>query len=156
MTESIPPLKIETLKKNAKVFLAGKEALDGVFFLSPTSPFHGGQESLQELLCSERRYIPFEKDGKVIIIQKRNIIKVQLKDEDPKSQAGSHTEIDVRINFCQGGSIEGRVLYSMPVTHSRLSDFLNNSKEFFYLHSNDHTFLINARHISFVEQIDSK
>ena len=155
MTESLPPLKIKTVKKRATIFLIGGATLEGAFFLSPVSQYHPGEETLLELLGNEREYVPFETGQGVVIINKKNIVKILLDKREKAFQCGSHTDMHIVIHLCDGGTVEGKVYYSMPETHSRLSDFLNDSKEFFQLFADGHAFLINAHRVNFIEEIDS-
>ncbi len=153
MKSDFPPYRIEILRRQARIFLVGGKRLEGTFFLSPISPNNRGEETILELLCGERAYLPFETtQGKIVLVQKTNIIKV-LSQEDPSYPPGAKTSGQITVWFDDGTSLNGEVFFSMPVTHSRLSDFLNHSAEFFYLHKDDNTYLINRYHVTFVEPI---
>ena len=154
MNSDFPPYKIETLRKPARVFLVGGEILEGTFFLSPISISHKGPETVLELLSGERRYLPFETDqGKVVLVQKTNIVKILL-DEEPPDYVGAKKQTHITVRFVDQSSLEGRLSFLMPVGHSRVSDFLNSAGQFFYIHTNGGTYLVSQSHVSFVELLD--
>jgi hypothetical protein len=60
-------------------------------------------------------------------------------------------QIDAQIFFLSGNAIEGKVYLDLPERSSRMSDFLNNSKAFFYLEVDNKDYLINSRLIKMVK-----
>ncbi len=154
MNSDFPPYRIETLRKPGRVFLAGGQTLQGTFFLSPISPSHKGPETVLELLSGERSYLPFETDqGKVVLVQKTSIVKILL-DEEPLDSPGPKKQTRITLWFVDQSSLKGQMCFLMPVSHSRVSDFLNSAGQFFYVHTNAGTYLVNQRYVSFVELLE--
>ena len=152
MKPQLSGYRIERLKSRAKVFLVGGRALEGSFFVSPISSNYTGQQSLLELLCEEQRFLPFEtRQGKVILLEKMNILRVLTEEERPSYPPGSRSSGQISIWFNDGLHLEGELFFSMPTTHCRLSDFLNQSAQFYYFHTHNHIYLINRDHVTFVE-----
>ncbi len=144
--------KVDTIRKKAVVFFPDGTREVGQFFVSPVSANHDSSESISELLMSERRYVPFRTEGKdVILLQKDNILKVLIKDVEDEYLAETAQKIIVRICFLSGEEMSGTVKYSMPKTHSRLSDFLNQNGEFFAFETDEGIFLINHRYVRSIE-----
>ncbi len=154
MNSDLPSYKIETIRKPARIFLMGGGTLEGTFFLSPISPSLKGPETVLDLLTDERSYLPFETDQcKVILVQKTNIVKILLEEAIPHT-VGPTKQTHITVWFVDQSSLEGWLSFMMPVSHSRVSDFLNSAGEFFYLHGTGATYVVNRRHVSFVELLD--
>ena len=146
--------RVKTLRKKAEIFLVGGKRLEGAFFLSPISANQRREETILELLCGDRAYLPFETtQGKIVLIQKTNIIKVISKEPAPYPD-GAKASGQIKVWFDDGSFLNGEVLFSMPTTHSRISDFLNHSAEFFYVHKEGIVYVVNRDHITFVEPIN--
>ena len=148
------PFKLERLRKKAGVFFAQGEPLWGHFFISPVSANHDGEETVLELLMSGQRYVPFETtDGQVALILISNIVKVLMEDNQHHMQNSATEHINVELCFISGETMRGKVCFTMPETHSRLSDFLNQSPGFFYLEAEGRLYLINHRHIVLIRPL---
>lgn len=146
--------KIETIKKKADVFYTDGSRMSGSFFVSPVSPNRVGTEFVSELLAGDRNFIPFESEnGNVVLLRKENIKMIYLEVGELSKDLPNSKQIKAQISFISGETIEGNVDYDLPESHSRLSDFLNSSNEFFYLKSNDKDYLVNSQFIKMVHQI---
>lgn len=141
--------KIDTLKKKAAVLFPDNNRLEGSFFVSPQSPNHAGSEYLSELLENDKRFLPFELlDGKVELLRKKNIVWLHLEEDDLYKNLPDAGQIAARIRFLSGDTMEGNVFSDLPESQSRLSDFINSGKEFFYMRSDNKDYFINARFIT--------
>ena len=148
--------KIEMTKKKAEVIYSDESSLTGSFFTSIQTPGHEGNESISDLLVSENKYLPFELDeGKTALLQKECIVMVVLDDPEMKRGITYQQNIPVKVHFLSGKIIEGKVYSDLPASNSRLSDFLNQSKAFFYLDVGDKDYLVNSRFIKIVCPVPS-
>ncbi len=59
-------------------------------------------------------------------------------------------QIPARVCFLSGENMEGTVYLDLPKSRSRLSDFLNYSKAFFYLEVGDKDYLVNSQFVKMV------
>jgi hypothetical protein len=144
-------LKLETIRRRAEVVFSDGTRESGDFFLSPRSPNHAGRESMAELLNGERSYIPLESEaGKVILVQKRSIVMVLLEGDEVRKDPAYQRPITVQVCFLSGENMEGTVYLDLPKSHSRLSDFLNYGKAFFYLEVGDRDYLVNSQFVKMV------
>jgi hypothetical protein len=149
--------KIETIRKRADVFYTDGSRMSGSFFVSPVSPNHIGAELVSELLAGDRNFIPFEsEDGNVALLQKENIKMIYLERGELNTDLPNSKQIKAQISFISGETMEGNVYYDLPESHSRLSDFLNSSKEFFYFELNNKDYLVNTQFIKMVHQLTSE
>ena len=144
-------LKLETIKRRAEVFFSDGTSESGDFFLSPRSPNHAGPESIAEVLNGERSYIPLESGAeKIILVQKRSIVMVLLEGDEVRKDLAYQRPIAAQVCFLSGENMEGTVYLDLPKSHSRLSDFLNYSKAFFYLEVGDKDYLVNSEFVKMV------
>lgn len=143
--------RIETVRKKAGVFFPDGSRIGGNFFVLPVSPIHGGAEMLSELLADERNFIPFEvEDGKIALLRKENIRMICVEEKEGDNNHLNTRQIDVRLCFVSGETMQGTIHYELPESHSRLSDFLNGCDEFFHFESGDKSYLVNTRFIKTV------
>jgi hypothetical protein len=150
-------LKIETTKKKAEITCSDESRLNGNFFVSLRAPNHEGNELVLDLLLSEKTYLPFELDeGKIVLLQKGCIVMVVLKVREMKMSTFYQQKIPAKVHLLSGKTIEGEVYSDLPRTHARLSDFLNQSKVFFYLEVGDKDYLVNSQFVKIVRPIPSK
>jgi len=144
--------KVQKIRKKAELFLADGSNMAGNFFVSPQTPNHAGSESISDLLTNERIYIPFElNDGDVVLVQKESIVMILLKESELNKDLPYLKSSRVTVLLLSGETLEGEVYLDLPQSRSRLSDFLNYSKEFFYLEVENQDYLVNSRFVKIVQ-----
>lgn len=127
-------MKLKMIKKPVEVVFEDGTKLEGAFFLSPSSAHHWGTESLEELLNGDRKFLPIEVSPEhVMLVSKSAIMRVTAKEKDEEVLAKGSTKIPAEIVFRSGETMDGIVYQDLPVTHSRLSDYLNRSEAFFHI-----------------------
>ena len=55
-----------------------------------------------------------------------------------------------KVFLLSGNILEGHVFIDLPKTHTRLSDFLNFSKKFFFIEVDEQDFLVNTKFVKMV------
>jgi len=144
-------LKLDMIRRRGEVIFSDGTRESGDFFVSPSSASHTGRESIAELLNGERSYIPLEsRAGEVVLLQKRSIVMVLLEADEMRKDLAYQRRITAQVRFLSGESMEGTVYLDLPKSHSRLSDFLNYSKAFFYLEVGDKDYLVNSQFVKMV------
>jgi hypothetical protein len=144
-------LRVEKIRRGAQLLLSDGSRLVGEFFLSPDSPLHPGRERVSELLLSEKIFLPFQlQDGGVAFVQKDGIALVQLQEKEVDEELPYLQGFDIRVSLVSGESLTGKVLLDLPRERSRLSDFFNSCKTFFYLEVGDIEYLVNTRFVTTV------
>jgi hypothetical protein len=139
------------IRRKGEVIFSDGTRESGDFFVSPSSASHTGRESIAELLNGERSYIPLEsRAGEVVLLQKRSIVMVLLEADEMRKDLAYQRRITAQVRFLSGESMEGTVYLDLPKSHSRLSDFLNYSKAFFYLEVGDKDYLVNSQFVKMV------
>ena len=144
-------LKLDMIRRRGEVVFSDGTRESGDFFVSPRSANHTGRESIAELLNGERSYIPLEsRAGGIILLQKRSIVMVLLETGETRKDLAYQRPITAQVCFLSGESMEGTLYLNLPKSHSRLSDFLNYSKVFFYLEVGDKDYLVNSQFVKMV------
>ncbi len=144
-------LRVEKIRRGAQLLLSDGSRIAGEFFLSPDSPLHPGRELISELLLSDKIFLPFQlRKGGVIFIQKDGIALVQLQEKEVDQELPYLQGFEIMVSLVSGESLKGRVLVDLPKERSRLSDFFNSCKAFFYLEAGDTEYLVNARFVTTV------
>lgn len=127
-------MKLKMIKKQVEVVFEDGTKLEGAFFLSPSSAHHWGTESLEELLNGDRKFLPMELGpDQVVLISKNAVMRVSAKEKDAEVIPRGSTKIPAEVVFRSGETVDGIVYQDLPMTHSRLSDYLNRSEAFFYI-----------------------
>ena len=144
-------LKLDMIRRRGEVIFSDGSRESGHFFVSPHSASHTGRESIAELLNGERSYIPLESEtGAVVLLQKRSIVMVLLEADEMRKDLVYQRRITAQVCFLSEDSMEGTVYLDLPKSHSRLSDFLNYSKAFFYFEAGGKDYLVNSRCVKMV------
>lgn len=127
-------MKLTMIKKQVEVVFEDGTKMEGAFFLSPSSAHHWGTESLEELLNGDRKFLPMELGPEqVVLISKSSISRVSANEKDEGVSLRGTTKIPAEVVFRSGETIDGIVYQDLPMTHSRLSDYLNRSEAFFHI-----------------------
>jgi hypothetical protein len=127
-------VKIETIKKQVEVVLEDGSRFEGSLFLSPASAHRWGEESIEELLNGDRRYLPMELGSKeVVLLSKSAIVMAVSKEKETEPIPTTAKKIPVELVLRSGETLRGDVHNDLPKTHSRLSDYLNHTDAFFHI-----------------------
>ncbi len=144
-------LKVDKLRRGARVLLEDGEELRGCFFVSPVSSCRNGPESLSELLMGEAYFLPFETEkGQVVFLQRDFIRYVALQEKEAEEDAPHLKREAVEVCLLSGEILQGDVLVDLPRSRSRLSDFFNSCGGFFYLLTSEGQRLVNSRSVKLV------
>ncbi len=135
--------QVEKRKIAITLFLVDGKTRDGVIFLSLFSSFHGGPQTLLDLMSEEEPFVPFDcNDGEFLLINKAQISHLKYKKEDDgKPVLG--TPLDVSITFTNSQQLSGTVVLEVPDGKSRLLDFMNSNRVFFGLTCDDGDYVVN-------------
>lgn len=144
-------LNVEMSKKKAEIHISDDSRLSGHFFLSLRAQGHTRGQCLLDLLLDERAYLPFEVDGKeIVLLQKGGIVMIESEGCEYLKLVPFQKKMEMQINFFSGQTLEGKVYSDLPHTKSRLSDFLNHSPRFFCMEVEGKEYLVNTRFIKSV------
>ncbi|MGD1972818.1 MAG: hypothetical protein PVH37_15885 [Desulfobacterales bacterium] len=144
-------LKLKTQKRQAEIMFSDGHSIGGHFFISPSPKGPAGSENVIEILNDDRSYIPFEiAEGEISLLQKGSIIMVRMAISEMPKDLPYLSRTSTKIFLLSGDILEGNVFIDLPKTRTRLSDFLNFSKRFFFIDVNEQDILVNATFIKMV------
>ncbi len=144
-------LRVDKLRKEARVLLEDGEELQGNFFVSPVSSCRSGPELLSDLLMGEAYFLPFETDQGLVVFLQRDFIRyVTLSQKEVQEEVPYLKREAVEVCLLCGKILKGDVLLDLPRSRSRLSDFFNSCGGFFYLITEAGQNLVNSRSVKLV------
>ena len=122
-------LKIPKIQKSVKILLINniKKEQECSLFLSPSSPFHSGSETLEDLLNGEHKFLPVKIiDDKIINLV--NIDKIVYVREINEVDVESYNKLIVF--FPENLKLNVQICEMLPKTKARPLDYLNEEKNF--------------------------
>jgi CheY-like chemotaxis protein len=131
-----------------------RATFEGTLFLHLSAESHGGPETVLDRLNQPDPFMVLgvADDGPVVILNKAQIIRVDLPAEAGLKEAGellSVTDVEhVRVRLINGEQLDGTIRVEGPVGRQRLSDFLNAHTAFLPLQGPAHLHLLQKRFIS--------
>lgn len=144
-------LRVDKLRRQAKVILQDGSEMQGTFFVSPVSPCRRGPELISDLLMGEAYFLPFElADGQVVFLQRDFIRAVLLTEKELEEDLPYLKKEAVEVSLLSGDLLRGEVLLDLPENRCRLSDFFNCCRGFFYLLAEGKQYLVNSRSVKLV------
>jgi hypothetical protein len=127
-------VRLQTIKRQVEVVFEDGTRVEGSLFLSTASAHRWGKESIGELLNGERKYLPMEVTGEeVVLLSKKAIVMAFAKEKGTEPISKNAKRIPAEVILRSGETIRGEVFNDLPMTYSRLSDYLNQSDAFFYI-----------------------
>lgn len=137
-------------KKNVDVtiFSKGGESRKGQIFLSLSSRFHRGRETIIELLRNEQPFLILKTESGVSFFNKNYIQKILIPEEEAELlKIGGEKEEEVVLNFPDGESMKCVINFAPKPNKSRLSDFLMEAPAFFPVYKGDEIYIVNREQI---------
>ncbi|MDT8441196.1 MAG: hypothetical protein RQ723_06015 [Desulfuromonadales bacterium] len=141
--------RVEKTEQPVTLFHADGAVESGVVFLSPCAYTHIGQQTLMDLLREKGAFFPFRGDsGTFQVINKETVSHIRYQPSERERGAETlGTPVEVRITFAGGELLHGTVIIEMPEGRTRLLDFINESRGFFILRSDEAHYLVNVDQI---------
>jgi hypothetical protein len=125
-------VKLQTIKKQVEMVFEDGTRMEGSLFLSTASAHRWGKESIEELLNGNRKYLPMELNpGDVVLLSKNAIVMAFAKEKQIEATPTNAKKILAEVILRSGETLRGGVYNDLPTTHSRLSDYLNQTDAFF-------------------------
>ena len=145
-------LAVDKIKKKVTLSLADKTQLSGSIFLSRFSELGIGQETIIDTLTGPEIFIPFETtEGEFSFVNQKQIVWVASVLEPTSSEAPIPADRrNVTVLLRDGKRLRGDLIMSLPEEKNRLSDWLNELKNFLVLRDERREVLIN---IDFVVRV---
>jgi len=147
-------LSIPMQLTRATFWTEDQATFEGTLFLHLSAESHDGPETVLDRLNTPNRFMVLgvADDGPVVILNKAQIIRVDLPIEVGRKEAGEAIPVadveSVRVRLINGEQLDGTIRVEGPVGRQRLSDFLNMPDAFLPLQGSAHLHLLQKRFIS--------
>ena len=149
-------IRVPTLPLEVSIALADGRREEATLFLSNTSSFHEGPETLDEFLEEGRRFIAVRpREGKSYLLGIDGILYVSAPSSAPilsrlPGRVSSSINF-VRVRMEGGEEIEGALLANLPAEASRVSDAFNQRESFIPVESGDRVVYVRKSRVTRVE-----
>lgn len=148
-------MKLQTIKRQVEVVFEDGTRVEGSLFLSTASAHRWGKESIGELLNGDRKYLPMELTGEeVILLSKKAIVMAFSKEKEIEPIPPNAKRIPAEVILITGERLRGEVSNDLPMTYSRLSDYLNRSDAFFYIEVGARDCFVSNEYIRLIKPAD--
>ena len=150
--------RFEKHQVTASLVLSTGAMRHGCFFVV-TSVTHGGPERVGDLLNSALGFFPFQHDdGSTAQYNRAQLVMVRLPvgaaEEELEPGYSIANRRDVSVTLSTGTVVSGAVLVNATAGHDRLSDYVRESKHFWYVLTSGGTLIVNSSHIvALVEKV---
>ena len=147
--------KIEKDRFSVKLFFSDGTVEEGNIYLSLLAAHHEGRESVRDVLNLPDPFLPVNfLGGTTRLVNKENLSMVSYPTEDEKVEpvaleASLH---EVVVRLINNVRVEGRFIFLLPPHSSRVKDYLNQAEPFVELRKEQEIYLVNRKHIVFVEE----
>ena len=150
--------RFEKHQVTASLVLSTGAIRHGCFFVV-TSLTHGGPERVGDLLNGTLGFFPFQHDdGSTAQYNRSQLVMVRLPvgvaEEELEPAYAIATRREVSVTLSTGTVVNGTVLVNATAGHERLSDYVRESKHFWYVLTSGGTLIVNSSHIvALVEKV---
>ena len=146
--------RIEKDRFSVKLFFSDGKVDEGNIYLSLQAANHEGRESVGDVLNQQDSFLPVNFPARSTkLVNKRHLLMVSFpsneEEEDLEAEASAH---EVVLHLINGVQIEGRFIFLLPPHSSRVKDYLSQSESFMELWKEGEIYLVNKKHIIFVEE----
>ena len=142
-------LAVDKIKKKVTLGLSDQAQISGYLYLSPFSELGVGRQTILDALTGVDRFIPFESNGGEFsfINQDHVVWLASAMEKDPDEIVAPPERRSVTV-FIQGGKrLRGDLIVAIPEEKGRLSDLLNESKNFLVLRDEKREVLVNVDYV---------
>jgi hypothetical protein len=147
--------KIEKDRFSVKLFFSDGTVEEGNIYLSLLAAHHEGRESVRDVLNLPDPFLPVNfLGGTTRLVNKENLSMVSYPTEDEKVEpvALEASPHEVILRLINSVRVEGRFIFLLPPHSSRVKDYLNQAEPFVELRKEQEIYLVNRKHIVFVEE----
>jgi hypothetical protein len=145
-------LHVPTLPQQVTLVLVTGDEEEVTVFLADAVKEHGGNETLDDFLNTERRFFPVRrKSGHHALVRRSAVVVVRVDADSPlisRRESETMPAIDlVRVRLDNGTELDGVLLHVDPAGHDRLSDTFNGESDFFALEVGRGYVYVNKKHV---------
>ncbi len=147
--------KVEKTRFPVKLYFGNGVVKEGELYLSVRAAHHEGRERAIDVLNQTDLFIPiYFNEEPVKLTNKENILMVSFpsEEEEPEDSVFADIKVEVVIHLVDHTQLEGNFFFMLPTHARRVKDFLNQPDSFLEMKKGSDIYLINKKHILFVEE----
>jgi hypothetical protein len=146
--------RIEKERFSVKLFFSDGKVDEGNIYLSLQAANHEGRESVRDVLNQQDSFLPVNFPARSTkLVNKRHLLMVSFSSNAEEGNSGDEANPhEVVLHLINGVRIEGKFIFLLPPHSSRVKDYLSQTESFMELRKEGEIYLINKRHIIFVEE----
>ena len=146
--------RIEKDRFSVKLFFSDGKVDEGNIYLSLQAANHEGRESVRDVLNQQDLFLPvIFPTRSTKLVNKRHLLMVSFLSNEEEGDLGAQASPhEVVLHLINGVRIEGKFIFLLPPHSSRVKDYLSQTESFMELRKEGEIYLINKRHIIFVEE----
>ena len=146
--------RIEKERFSVKLFFSDGKVDEGNIYLSLQAANHQGRESVRDVLNQQDAFLPVNFPARSTkLVNKRHLLMVSFPSNAEEGNLGDEANPhEVVLHLINGVRIEGKFIFLLPPHSSRVKDYLSQTESFMELRKEGEIYLINKRHIIFVEE----
>jgi len=146
--------RIEKDRFSVKLFFSDGKVDEGNIYLSLQAANHEGRESVGDVLNQQDSFLPVNFPARSTkLVNKRHLLMVSFPSNEEEGDLGAEAHPhEVILHLINGVQIEGKFIFLLPPQSSRVKDYLSQTESFMELRKEGEIYLINKRHIIFVEE----
>jgi len=144
--------RLETLARRIELQLANGERLKGEVFLQLVGSRGLGAQRVGELLGSEDCFLPVRSNGRVTLVNLRQVVSLTVAAEDEADELSRLGEqYEVKVRTAVGEQFAATIFVNLPNDRGRVKDFLNQRLRFLPFFCDRNVVYLNFRYILEVE-----
>ena len=146
--------RIEKDRFSVKLFFSDGKVDEGNIYLSLQAANHEGRESVRDVLNQQDSFLPVNFPTRFTkLVNKRHLLMVSFPSNEEEGDLGAEASPhEVVLHLINGVQIGGKFIFLLPPHSSRVKDYLSQTESFMELRKEGEIYLINKRHIIFVEE----
>jgi len=146
----------------AHVLLTAGDSRPGQLFVSERVPQHDGPETVLEMLNRPEPFFAFrpdhEKKEAALLVSKTHTVSVAVDHQAPiadPARLNAAKVLALELVLAGGSTLRGHASVELPPHQSRLLDYLNSSREaFFVVWTDATTYHVNRDHVLYARPLD--
>ena len=155
---STPSFKVLKRQMPVTLWVHPEGRVLGSMFLTFPSAESGGKEQPADVINKAVDFLVFklEGTGDIRFYSKSSIVRVEYWDGQPLAEEGARPQ-PCRITMMDGALFDGEIYKALPEEHSRLYDYMNDTRErFLTLHlAGGNVALVNKSYIVFISSLET-
>jgi hypothetical protein len=145
--------KIQKETREIHVKLSNGDEIKGDVYLRLHEAHHSGSQKVEELLNENTPFIPIRTSQDFIFVNSSQVVSATTYSELERAELLTFgNKYPIRIKMLHGEEIKGDIIICLPQGRNRVTDYLNQTIQFFSVFLQDRIIYINKEFILSVQE----